>query len=192
MGMRKIVFIILATLLFFSCVKTEKVLVEQKSKQQVVLDWVQIDDPNIPIQLIKEWSDSLSSSSDTSKNYYTFNYRIQYADLFDTYIQLQLYTSLFDKDGKYIKSFERNISFEFPNDRDRFARYVGGGSIHEASDREVEEYESSFVFIRQYKNKDGEIINFDISIIKEYLVENYPKVNVDTYIQLLETASNIL
>ena len=99
---------------------------------------------------------------------------------------------MFDKDGKYIKSFERNISFEFPNDRDRFARYVGGGSIHEASDREVEEYESSFVFIRQYKNKDGEIINFDISIIKEYLVENYPKVNVDTYIQLLETASNIL
>jgi len=111
--------------------------------------------------------------------------------MFDTYIYLEIYTSVFDSDGNHIISFDNTNRFGFLNGSEKSTTSVGGGSSHEVSFAKAEAYSSSITFIRQFKNKNGEILFFDRNIIKQYLENNYPNVDIVSYFDLLNQTPDL-
>ncbi|NQT58885.1 MAG: hypothetical protein HQ557_07885 [Bacteroidetes bacterium] len=189
--MKYLIFILLIPLFLTSCLQQDITKNNPSTTKQVFLDWEQIDDPKIPIQLLNIPPIDLPSISDSNKSHFIFRYIIENLDMFDTYIYLEIYTSVFDSDGNHIISFDNTNRFGFLNGSEKSTTSVGGGSSHEVSFAKAEAYSSSITFIRQFKNKNGEILFFDRNIIKQYLENNYPNVDIVSYFDLLNQTPDL-
>ena len=189
--MKYLVLVLLIPLLLTSCLQQDEIKNEPSTNKQVFLDWEQVNDPNIPIELLNIQPVRLSPISDSNKSHFIFRYKIEHNDFFDIDIYLEFYTSVFDSDGNHIISFDSRNGFGFlTNDGGISHITVGGGTNREVSFAEAESYSSSITFINHFSN-NGEIFDFDRNIIKQYLANNYPNVDIVRYLKMLNQTPDI-
>ena len=151
--MKYLVLVLLIPLLLTSCLQQDEIKNEPSSSKQVFLDWEQINDPKIPIHLLYTPPEDLSANSDSNKSHFIFRYKVDNLEMFDTNIYFNIYTSVFDNSGNYIRSFDNTNEF-ISNQKNSFSS-VGGESTHEISFAEADAYSSSITFVRQFKNKNN-------------------------------------